>query len=185
MAKKEALLLLDFHGVIVASHGEPGLRAVDAASVALAHARDRKMSVYHVVPSNREDYPELPEGSPFADIKAAGLFRDSTSTRGIVDALAPRPREPIVLKSRYSPFLANDLLLMLRVRKIDSLAIAGVATRGVVLSAVRDAWDLDYRITVLADACADPEFDVHQFLMSRILPAQATVSTVAAWIETA
>jgi nicotinamidase-related amidase len=182
ITEKAALLLLDFHGAVVAWHGEPGLRAVERASVALVHARDRNMAVYHVIPSYREDYPELPRGQPFDDVKAAGLFRETTVSRGIVGNLAPRPHEPIVSKSRYSPFFANDLQLMMRVRRIESLVVAGIATSGVVLSAVRDAWDLDYRITVLADASADSDSEVHQFLVSRIFPAQATVSTVASWI---
>jgi nicotinamidase-related amidase len=180
-----ALLLLDFHGVIVAGHGKDGQRAVEAASVALAHARSRKMAVYHVVPSYRENYPELPGGRPFDEVKSAQLFRESTSSRGIVEKLAPGLHEPIVSKFRYSPFFSNDLLLMMRVRRVESLMIAGIATSGVVLSAVRDAWDLEYRITVLADACADPDPEVHRILMSRILPAQATVSAVASWIESA
>jgi nicotinamidase-related amidase len=178
-----ALLLMDFHSAIVGWHGEAGQRAVDAASLALAHAREQNLAIFHVVPSHRENYPELPSGPPFDDVKSANLFRESTVSRGIAVGLAPRSNEPIVPKFRYSPFFANDLLMMLRMRRIDSLILAGIATSGVVLSAVRDAWDMDYRIAVLADGCADSDFEVHQFLLQRIFPAQATVSTVGSWIN--
>ena len=38
----------------------------------------------------------------------------------------------------------------------------GVATSGVVLSTLRLAADLDYRLTVLADCCADRDAEVHR-----------------------
>lgn len=57
--------------------------------------------------------------------------------------------------------------------------LAGISTRGVVLSKVRDASDRDYRLLVLSDATADREADVHAFLTERILPRQAEVLTVA------
>jgi nicotinamidase-related amidase len=49
----------------------------------------------------------------------------------------------------------------------------------VPLSTVRDAYDRDYRLLVLADASADPDPDVHAFLTEKIFPRQAEVITVA------
>jgi nicotinamidase-related amidase len=49
----------------------------------------------------------------------------------------------------------------------------------VVLSTVRDAADRDYEVFVLADATADPEPGVHDFLTDRVFPRQAQVITVA------
>lgn len=43
----------------------------------------------------------------------------------------------------------------------------------------RDASDRDYRVLVVADATADRESDVHQFLIERIFPRQADVITTA------
>jgi nicotinamidase-related amidase len=62
---------------------------------------------------------------------------------------------------------------------VDTLILAGISTSGVVLSTVRDASDRDYRVLVLADATADPDADVHEFLIERILPRQADVITTA------
>ena len=62
---------------------------------------------------------------------------------------------------------------------VDTLILAGISTSGVVLSTVRDASDRDYRVLVVADATADRESDVHQFLIERIFPRQADVITTA------
>ena len=40
---------------------------------------------------------------------------------------------------------------------IRHLVLTGVATSGVVLSTVREAWDQDYAITVLEDGCWDTD----------------------------
>ena len=62
--------------------------------------------------------------------------------------------------------------------------LAGISTSGVVLSTLRQAADLDYRITVLADACADPDPEVHRVLTEKVFPRQALVTTTDEWIAT-
>jgi nicotinamidase-related amidase len=62
--------------------------------------------------------------------------------------------------------------------------LAGIATSGVVLSTVRQAADLDYRLIVLADACADRDPEVHRVLTEKVFPRQAQVTVTDEWIQT-
>ncbi|MGE0384940.1 MAG: cysteine hydrolase [Gammaproteobacteria bacterium] len=176
-----ALILLDMHAAIVGWHGDPGAAAVRAAAQALAAARRAGLHVFHVLPRYRPGYPEIPGGEPFDAVRAGGLFREADAAAAVPAELVPRADEPVVAKFRYSPFFANDLLMMLGMRGVRSLALAGLATSGVVLSAIRDAWDRDFRITVLADACADPDPEVHRLLIEKVFPPQAAIRTVAQW----
>jgi nicotinamidase-related amidase len=48
-----------------------------------------------------------------------------------------------------------------------------------VLSTVRDASDRDYRLLVLADATADRDPGVHDFLIQKVFPRQADVITLS------
>ena len=50
-----------------------------------------------------------------------------------------------------------------------------------MLSTTRQAADLDFRITILSDACADADPEVHRVLMEKVFPRQATVTTTAEW----
>ncbi len=50
-----------------------------------------------------------------------------------------------------------------------------------VLSTLRQAADLDYRLTVLADGCLDADPEVHQVLLGKVFPRQAEVTTIADW----
>jgi nicotinamidase-related amidase len=71
---------------------------------------------------------------------------------------------------------------LLRGGDIDSLVLTGIATSGVVLSTLRQAADLDYRLTVLADGCRDADDEVHRVLTEKVFPRQADVTTIASWV---
>jgi nicotinamidase-related amidase len=62
---------------------------------------------------------------------------------------------------------------------IDTLVLAGVHTSGVVLSIVRHAGDLDYRLVVVRDCCADPDAEVHAMLLDTVIARQAAIVTTA------
>jgi nicotinamidase-related amidase len=70
---------------------------------------------------------------------------------------------------------------VLRALEVDHLVLAGIATSGVVLSTLREAADRDFRLTVLADGCADGDAEVHRVLTEKVFPRQAEVTTVAEW----
>ena len=78
----------------------------------------------------------------------------------------------------WGRFRQPILTRKLRARGIDTLVLSGIHTSGCVLTAVREAHDLDYRVIVLADACADPDAQMHDVLIAKVLPKQAEVMTV-------
>ena len=84
-------------------------------------------------------------------------------------------------KRRVSAFTGSDLEVLLRAQGIDSLVLAGIATSGVVLSTLRQAADLDYRLTVLADGCLDGDPGVHHVLLEKVFTRQAEVTSIAGW----
>lgn len=89
----------------------------------------------------------------------------------------------VVTKRRVSAFAGSDLDVVLRAYGAGNLVLAGVATSGVVLSTLRQAADLDFRVTVLSDGCLDRDQEVHRVLTERVFPVQATVTTVSEWKE--
>src|SRR5581483_3105502 len=100
---------------------------------------------------------------------------------GIHEAVAPQADEPIVTKKRVSAFTGSDLEVILRGGEIRSLVLSGIATSGVVLSTLRQAADMDYELTVLSDACADGDEEVHRVLTEKVFPRQAEVVSVEEW----
>lgn len=179
-----ALLLMDFQNGIIGRLGAAGSVVVSAARRALDAARAAGIPVVFVRVAFREGFPEVAArnkafGASRQSPTAAHLLESSEATQ-IIAALAPLPGEPIVTKRRVGAF-ASDLDVVLRGLGATDLVLAGVSTSGVVLSTVRDAADHDFGLTVLADACADQDDEVHRVLLGKVFPRQADVVTVDDW----
>ena len=117
-----------------------------------------------------------------ANVLRAGLFTEGEPGTEIHDDVAPRQGEVVVTKRRGSAFSGSDLDLVLRARAIDSLVLTGIATSAVVLSTLWHAVDLDFGLTVLADACLDTDPELHAMLTERLFPQWAEVLTVEGWL---
>jgi nicotinamidase-related amidase len=129
----------------------------------------------------RAGAPEVDPGNRmFGGLAGRGLPATGTEFHPEVP---PLPAEPVVTKRRVSAFAGSDLDMLLRAQRIDHLVLTGIATSGVVLSTVRQAADLDYRLTVLSDGCLDNDPAVHAVLTEKVFPAQADVLTVADWLK--
>lgn len=160
-----------------------GTALLGRAAAAIAEVRDRGGQVGWVrVAFDDADFSAIPASSVMARLatpdRRAALHVDGPDSQ-LHPALDVLPTDIAVRKVRVGAFTTTDLDRQLRARDVDTLLLAGISTSGVVLSTVREAMDRDYRIVVLADACADPEPDNHAFLISKIYPRYATVLDVA------
>ena len=176
-----ALLVMDFQRSIVERFDSAS--ALDAAVRAVGAARDRDVPVLFVRVAFRDGFPEIAgTNRAFSALKERGSSgtEQHEQTR-IHPAFERRDDEPLVTKRRVSAFTGSDLDVLLRGLGARHLVLAGIATSGVVLSTLRQAADLDFELTVLADACTDADPEVHRVLTEKVFPRQATVTTVAAW----
>jgi nicotinamidase-related amidase len=180
---RPVLLLMDFQHGIVESLGSPSV--VEAADRAAKAARAAGIPVMFVRVGFRPGYPEVAaSNASFSAITAQGgdaYTQDHPATQ-VHASLTPLDGEPVIVKRRVSAFTGSDLDVLLRGAGADELVLAGIATSGVVLSTLRQAADLDYRLTVLADACADRDKEVHRVLIDKVFPRQALVTTTDDWI---
>ncbi|MGP8080700.1 MAG: cysteine hydrolase family protein, partial [Dehalococcoidales bacterium] len=72
----------------------------------------------------------------------------------------------------------TNLIEVLKKQGIDTLVLMGIATQGCVLTTVRCGADLDYKLIVISDCCANPpSAEVHKMLMEKVFPGQANVVT--------
>jgi nicotinamidase-related amidase len=176
-----ALLLMDVQKGIVNRFGDDA-GYLTRLSAAASAARGAGIGVIYVVVAFRPSYPEVSErNKSFAAIAGSGRFTDGDPDAPIHPAVVPAAGDVIVTKRRVSAFAGSDLDVVLRASGVDHLVLAGIATSGVVLSTVRQAADLDYRLTVLSDGCLDGDPEVHRVLTEKVFPRQAEVTTIADW----
>jgi len=172
---------MDYQNGIVDMLGEPD-DLLSRAADAIAVVRRRGGVVAYVrVAFTDADFEAIPATSGMGARvgSAPQAFHDHSPATQIHKRVAPDAGDIVVRKVRVGAFSTTGLDARLRERGIDTLILAGISTSGCVLSTVRDAGDRDYRVIVLADATADREHDIHEFLIERIFPRQADVITVA------
>jgi len=121
------------------------------------------------------------EGIPVIYIEV--LRGERTPEREIHPAITPQPGEPVLTKRRTGPFSTTNLDEVLKKQGIETLALMGISTSGCVLSTVRWAADIDYRLIVLSDCCADRDDEVQRVLMEKVFPRQASVVTAQEFIQ--
>lgn len=178
-----ALMVMDVQNGIVERIGERAEALLRSLGRATGAARAALLPVVYVRVAFRDGMPEVSSRNrSFSALAAQGGFGEDDDTTQVHPAVAPRPGDITVTKRRVSAFSGSDLDVVLRALDVDSLVLTGIATSGVVLSTVRQSADLDYRLTVLRDACADLDPEVHRVLLDKVFPRQAEVLTVDEWI---
>ncbi|AQZ53788.1 Peroxyureidoacrylate/ureidoacrylate amidohydrolase RutB (plasmid) [Martelella mediterranea DSM 17316] len=94
--------------------------------------------------------------------RSAALAEESEGS-ALWPGLDVRKDDIVVGKTRYSAFIqgASDLDGILRARGIEAVVIAGTMTNACCESSARDAMMLNYRTTMVHDACASLRDDEH------------------------
>jgi nicotinamidase-related amidase len=176
-----ALLIMDVQQGIVDRFASDDAYLSRLAS-AISAARAAGIRLIYVTVAFRPGYPEVSEHNrSFAAVARTGRFTDADPAIGVPPEVAPAPGEVTVRKRRVSAFAGSDLEVVLRAQGVQHLVLAGIATSGVVLSTLRQAADLDYRLTVLSDGCLDGDPEVQRVLLEKVFPRQAGVTTIADW----
>jgi ureidoacrylate peracid hydrolase len=80
----------------------------------------------------------------------------------VLDEIAPVEDEMIFRKTSSSVFISTNIDYVLRNLGLRSLIIAGMMTDQCVESAVRDACDLGYLVTLVSDACPTESAERHE-----------------------
>jgi ureidoacrylate peracid hydrolase len=98
------------------------------------------------------------------DYKITGFnVPKGSSDARMVDELEPAPDEILFPKTSSSVFISTNIDYVLRNLGIRYLIIAGCLTDQCVDSAVRDACDLGYLVTVPTDACVTLSAERHDW----------------------
>jgi ureidoacrylate peracid hydrolase len=86
----------------------------------------------------------------------------------VIDTLAPGEDEIVLPKTSSSVFVSTNMDYVLRNLGTRYLIVSGVVTDQCVESAVRDACDLGYLVTVVTDACAAYSQERHDWALRAI-----------------
>ena len=103
------------------------------------------------------------------DYKITGFNVPKGSWDGkVLDAIAPGEDEIVLPKSSSSVFVSTHIDYILRNLGVSQIVLCGLVTDQCVESAVRDACDLGYLVTLVPDACATYTQERHAFSLRAI-----------------
>ena len=103
------------------------------------------------------------------DYKITGFHVPKNSWNGrVIDELKPDEDEIWLPKTSSSVFVSTHIDYILRNLGVRQLVVSGLLTDQCVESAVRDACDLGYLVTLITDACASHSRDRHDSSMRAI-----------------
>jgi len=95
----------------------------------------------------------------------------------------PEPGDIEIEKIRFDSFIETALDAQLRARGIDTLIITGVSTDCCVDSTARSAFQRDYDVFVVADACAASSPHLHYGALAALERNVALLVKAAAVVE--
>jgi nicotinamidase-related amidase len=174
---KTALLIADFYADMMSTIPHAVERRVVEKTQALQKAaRDAGILICYSATVFRPGYIEISDrNKTFSQRKTSGQPAIGDPLQVIHSGVKPIEGEVVVGKHRVNALFGTDLDMTLKANDIHNLILLGYATSGVVLSTTRYAADLDYRLYIVEDCCADQDAEVHDFLTQRIFPRQADV----------
>lgn len=151
---------------------------------AFVYSPDVPLLVGELHPEHKPAAPGAPRGF---GMPSSSCLAGSASA-GVVDALAPRPDEPVIDKRWYDGFAGSALDGALRARGVTSLVVTGTMTDICVLATVIGAFNREYRVTVVEDAVATlwPEIqhatlDIVARAYGRVVSSKQVLDTIGAW----
>ena len=86
----------------------------------------------------------------------------------VLNEIAPGDDEIVLPKSSSSVFISTNIDYLLRCLGVRHLLLSGLLTDQCVESAVRDACDLGYLVTLVTDACATHSAERHESSLGAI-----------------
>jgi ureidoacrylate peracid hydrolase len=172
--KKSAIVVVDMQNAFASKGGMldiAGADITDAPRVVsvirsiLAAARQKSVPIVHLRMAYKPDLSDSggPNSPNYHKELAMTLMCSRPGLKGkvltegtwdadIVEELAPQPGDLVITKTRYSGFAGTPLDSQLRMRGVQFLLFAGIATNVCVESTLRDAYFHDYWPILLADA---------------------------------
>jgi len=134
------------------------------------------------------EHKPAPPGVPGGHGLPSSCCLEGHPSAEVIEALAPRPDEPVVRKRWYDAFAGSGLDGALRARGVTSLVVTGTMTDICVLATVVGAFNREYRVTVVEDGVATlwPEIqlatlDIIGRAYGRVVTAKEVADQIGSW----
>ena len=175
--KTSAVILIDMINAVAKGGNEPPYNVppnrqgvIDSFVRLVAHCRESGTPLIYITTYRRPDNSDAPK--TIADVGGGGGVPMLEGTRAVevIDELAPRPGDYIVVKPRFSAYYGTNLEGILKGLGTETILVGGISTQRSVEGTARDAKNRDMQCVVVSDCCTAGEEDVHEMTIKHVLP---------------
>ncbi|KAF5716913.1 isochorismatase hydrolase [Fusarium mundagurra] len=175
-----ALLLLDWYTLFVEKVAGPTAEPALMVAVELRNwAKAHNITVVHCLINAN--------GTPFPACKGVDRFQGLLQVMKTLEQ--PEPAELRAddkdeltfhrVPGHISALKSPGLLDYLKEKGIKSVVLSGLSTSGCVLRTAVTATDAEFATTVISDACADADEELHRVILDKIIPSRGHVKSSA------
>lgn len=148
---EKALIIIDIQNEYFENGGLPLINPTEAslnARKVLDHFRANNLPIVHIqhLSANPDVMPVFVEGTKGAEIH---------------ENVKPLDGEEVFQKYYPNSFRETGLLDYLKENEISEVVITGMMTHMCIDATTRAAFDFGYKCTVIADACASRDMEIH------------------------
>ena len=178
-----ALLLLDFHSIMVQRAGPKAPAALEVAAKMRNWAKAQDIQVLHcLININAMPFPTCKDadrlGGVVAAMKTSGGEEPAKLLEGDDDDVTF-----MRIPGYVSALKSLGLDEFLQKKGIKSLVLAGLSTSGCVMRTAIAASDAEYVVSVISDGCADPVEGMHDVIVGKVLNNRGYVTTAGEFQE--
>jgi len=152
---KHALILVDLQNDYFPA-GKWPLHNIESAAQNAAQLLKRARKFGELVIHVRHETPT----------EDATFFIPDSEGAQIHESVAPLNSEMVVLKNHANSFRDTDLDSILKREEIETVTVCGAMSHMCVDATVRAAYDLEYSVIVIDDACATRDLQFRDFSLS-------------------
>lgn len=174
---RSALIVIDMQNLFVAKGAflevPEARRRVPMIKRLLNICRKVRIPIFYTVTVHPRSDLSLRVYDMFPSVRGKAYIPDSTASK-IYPEVAPHPGAIIIEKVSWSAFCGTNLNSLLRGTllstgtSIDTLSFCGTVTNVCVESTMRHAYDLNYKVVMVEDACAALEEDLHKATVKNV-----------------
>lgn len=179
-SSETALIFLDFHSRFVNRAGGPGApAALQVASQLATWANSKGIQIINcLLDVSQAPIPTLKGVERYAAVMELMRSPDGGAEVPAVLLQGSTDHATFTRKPGYaSAFCSPGLHDFLRTKGIKSLILTGLPTSGSVARTAFAAADADFVVTVVSNACADPQQNVHNVMLDNVLGGRCWVTT--------
>ncbi|KAI0155019.1 Isochorismatase hydrolase [Xylariaceae sp. FL1272] len=181
-----ALMFLDYQNILVNMVPSPAKETmISAAETLLKTARDNNVAIIHCLVDVKLDPPITSKFIGLWETQFKPTFSSNPELGAEYSPFAPTDsstaRETVHKRATGSRSVLVDPKLVSYLRDelgVKHLLLGGIATSGAILGTVSQGTDIGFVVSVVADACWDPNEQVHKTLVDIVFPSLAWLPTV-------